>query len=221
MRNPTRFLPLILIVFLAACGGESPGGGEKIREFTSGMHWEAGFVPVYRDDRQGKVYLLLDEQLGDFLYQSSLPRGVGSNDIGLDRGQLGGRAALVSFEVVGDKALLKRRNLRYRADSENPDERRAVEHAFASAVVWGFPVVARDGGQVLVDATDFMLRDSHGVTRRLKEMGEGDFKVDASRSAIHAPRIKAFPKNTELESIVTLSGENPGPHLRSVAADPH
>ena len=201
--------------------GEEPGGGERIRSFSEGMQWQAGFVPFYYDARKGRVYLLLDAGNRELLYQESLARGVGSNDIGLDRGQLGNRAALVTFEPAGDKVLLKKVNLRYRADSNNEAERRAVEQAFASSVLWGFPLVARDGERRLVDATEFLLRDSHGVARRLEERGEGRYAIDVSRSAVFMPRSRAFPRNTELEARITLAGENPGPQLRAVAADPH
>ena len=216
-----RLLALILALpILATCSGDDPSGGERIREFTQGMSWNPGFISFYHDESKGRIYLLLDESNAELLYQGSLPWGVGSNDLGLDRGQLSGRAALVRFEPAGDRVLLRKANLRFRADSENAAERRAVEQAFASSVLWGFPVVARDGEQRLVDATEFLLRDSHGVAKRFRTLGEGSFAVDPDRSAVYAPRSKAFPRNTELEAVVTLLGSDPGIHLKSVAADP-
>ena len=209
-----------LLVFLAACADEKPGG-ERIRAFGEGMQWQPGFVSFYHDTRKGRVYLLLDASNRELIYKESLARGLGSNDIGLDRGQLRDRGALVSFEPAGDKVLLKKINLRYRADSSNEAERSAVEQAFASSVLWGFPVVARDGEERLVDATEFLLRDSHGVARRLKDRDEGSYAIDVSRSAVFAPRSKAFPRNTELEAQITLVGNDPGPQLRAVAPDPH
>lgn len=208
---------------LVACGGdEAPQGGESIRSFTEGMQWQPGFVPLYVDHSAGKVYLLLDDSNRELLYMHGLPRGVGSNDLGLDRGQLPfGGAYLVRFEAIGPRVLLKRVNTTHRADSDSAAERRSVEEAFASSVLWGFPVVARDGGQRLVDATGFLLRDSHGVGRSLRALGQGNFATDASRSAIHAPRIRAFPRNTELEAMVTLVGEDPGVYVRQAVIDPH
>ena len=217
-------LPLILLflsMFLIACGSELRGGGENIHKFAASMSWHPGFVSFYQDEREGKIYLLLDPGNAELIYQESLPRGVGSNDIGLDRGQLGGGAALVRFEAAGNKVLMRRVNQRYRADSSDAAERASVEEAFASSVLWGFPVVARDGEQRLVDATEFLLRDTHGVARRLKELGEGTFDADVSRSAVYAPRSRAFPRNTELEAVITLLGVEPGEQVRSVAPDPH
>ena len=204
----------------AASTDDGPGA-DPIRSFARGMQWQPGFVPFYHDADSGRVYLLLDGSNRELLYQGSLARGVGSNDIGLDRGQLGSRTALVTFEPAGDKVLLKQINLRYRADSNNGAERSAVQQAFASSVLWGFPLVARDGERRLVDATEFLLRDSHGVARRLEERGEGRYAIDVSRSAVFVPRTRAFPRNTELEAQITLAGNNPGPQLRAVAADPH
>ncbi|MEO0436099.1 MAG: zinc-dependent metalloprotease [Pseudomonadota bacterium] len=214
------FYLLAAVVLLSACGGDEPKGGEQIRQYTQGMSWQDGFLPLYLDERKGRVYLLLQSSELELLYQESLPRGIGSNDIGMDRGELGDRTALVRFEAAGERVLLKKLNLRYRADSQSEAERLAVEQAFASSVLWGFPVVARDGQQRLLDATDFLLRDSHGVARRLKAMEEGTYKVESSRSAIYPPRTRAFPNNTELEALITLVGENPGKEVRSVVPDP-
>lgn len=221
MISRCRLLLLSLMLTLAACGGSDSGVGERISAYTQGMQLQSGFVPFYVDQGKGKLYLLIDESNRELLYQASLPRGVGSNDIGLDRGQpLRGGAALVRFEAAGDKVLLRRLNTRFRADSENALERRSAEEAFASSVLWGFPVVARDGEQTLVDATDFLLRDSHGVSARLKARKQGSFKPDASRSAIYQPRSKAFPRNTELEAVITFTGSDAGALLREVTPDP-
>ncbi|MEM6301105.1 MAG: zinc-dependent metalloprotease [Pseudomonadota bacterium] len=220
MPSLKRIFLLVAMALLTACGGDEPKGGERIRQFTQGMSWQDGFLPLYLDERKGRVYLLLRSSELELLYQESLPRGIGSNDIGMDRGELGERTALVRFEAAGERVLLKKLNLRYRADSQSEAERLAVEQAFASSVLWGFPVVARDGQQRLLDATDFLLRDSHGVARRLKAMDEGSYQVESSRSALYSPRTRAFPRNTELEALVTLIGENPGKEVRSVVPDP-
>ncbi len=139
----------------------------------------------------------------EVLYVTALSSGLGSNDIGLDRGQLGGEH-IVSFKRVGPKVLMIEPNYSYRAVSSSADERRAVEEAFAKSVLWGFAVAAESNGRVLVDASEFLLRDVHGVIQRLRP---ATYRVDPRRSAINMDRTKAFPKNTELDVLLTFTSD--------------
>jgi hypothetical protein len=151
---------------------------------------------------------------------SWLARGVGSNDLGLDRGQLGD-TRVARFQRVGPRVLLVQDNLAYRADSDDEDERAAVQQSFAFSVLGGFDIVAEAGdGRVMVDATDFFLRDAHGVAERLKLRKEGKYSADRSLSSIYLPNTKAFPDNTEVEAIVTLTGRPEGQYLPTVVPDP-
>ncbi len=178
-----------------------------------------GFVDAWWDDAGGRLLLRVERFDEPFLYQASLPRGVGSNDLGLDRGQLG-PTKVVRFLRSGPKVLLVEDNLRYRAESDSADERDAIEESFARSVIWGFTDIDADDDSTVVDATAFFLRDSHGVGATLAASGEGEYRVDESRSAIYLPRTKGFPDNTEIEAIVTLVGQPTGEHLPSVAPDP-
>ena len=183
----------------------------------------SGFVDLYWDESGGRLLIRIKDLEEPFLYQSSLPRGVGSNDLGLDRGQLG-PARIVSFERSGPKVLLIEHNLAFRARSDDANERQAVEESFARSVIWGFEVVAADRDALVIDGTDFFLRDAHGIGGRLlareeSNSGATEFKVDTSRSAIYLPRTKAFPDNTEIEATVTLVGRAIGPHLPTVTPD--
>jgi hypothetical protein len=144
---------------------------------------------------------------------------VGSNDIGLDRGQLGA-TRIVRFERSGPKVLLVQENLNFRAVSNDADEKRAVHDSFAESVLWGFTATAEENGHVLVEATDFFLRDAHGVMNALRRTKQGTYKLDASRSAIYLPNTKNFPLNTEVEATLTFTGEEPGRWVRDVAPDP-
>jgi len=177
-----------------------------------------GFVDLYWDEQGGRLLIRVEEFNTPFLYQSSLPRGVGSNDLGLDRGQLG-VAKVVSFERSGPKVLLVEHNLAFRARSDDANERRAVVESFARSVIWGFEVIDTDGEAVIIDGTDFFFRDAHGVAAVLAAAEEGQYEADASRSAIYLPRTKAFTDNTEVEAIVTLVGQATGPHLPTVTPD--
>jgi hypothetical protein len=189
---------------------------QTITEKVAAMEKFAGYFPFYWDSRAGKLWLEIDSFNSEFLYVESLPAGLGSNDIGLDRGQLG-QANIVRFERTGPKVLLIASNQAYRAGSDNADERRAVKDAFAESTLWGFEVGAEEGGRVLVDATTFYLRDVHQVPGTLQRSQQGQFRLDPSRCAFYLPNTKNFPKNTEVETTLTFvtEGES-GPLVRSV-----
>jgi hypothetical protein len=145
-----------------------PAAEEKksatIADKTAEMKKLAGYFPLYWDEREGKLWLEIDRFEKEFLYLVSLAAGVGSNDIGLDRGQIG-RTRQVEFRRVGPKVLLIQPNYGYRATTTDVGERRAVDESFAQSVLWGFKVEAEQEGRVLVDATSFYLRDAHQVAQ--------------------------------------------------------
>ena len=190
-----------------------------VAAFTAALAHDDGLFPLHHDARRGLLYLEVPRTGEDFLYQVSLPAGLGSNDIGLDRGQLG-ETTVVRFERAGGRLLLVAPNLAFRASSANAAERRAVRDAFAEGVLFAFPIVAEDaGGAVLVDALPFVLRDAHGVVQTLQRTGQGAFSLDAARSSLWMEGTKSFPKNTEMEGRLTFASANPGALVRSVAAD--
>ncbi|RPJ84554.1 MAG: DUF5117 domain-containing protein, partial [Acidobacteria bacterium] len=162
-----------------------------------------GFFPLYWDEAGGTLWLEIPHLGTEVLYVTGLTAGIGSNDIGLDRGQLGG-TRVVSFERIGPKVLMVQPNYRYRAESGSADEQKAVRDSFATSTLWGFTVAAESGGRVLVDTTDFLLRDVHGVISRLRP---ASFRLDRSRSAVYMPRTKGFAKNTEMEATLTFTTE--------------
>jgi len=188
---------------------------------------QEGFVDLYWDDAGGRLLFAVDKLDERLIYQSSLARGVGSNDLGLDRGRLG-QTRLVSFERIGPRVLMVQHNTGFRALSEEAAERQAVSDSFARSVVWGFDVVAETDGRVIVDGTEFFLRDADDMGGWLGRSRQGTFAVDPSRSAIYLPRTRAFPDNTEIEAIVTFTGKLAfddngrleSPVLSSVTPDP-
>ncbi len=207
-----------LIIALLALMCAMPIYAQNIKTIaaqTAGLQKVDGYIPLYWDAGAGKMWMEIARFNTELLYQVSLPAGVGSNPIGLDRGQLGG-TYVVYFERVGPKVLMIQPNYRYRALSNDEAERRAVADSFARSVIWGFKVEAADAGRVLVDATAFFLRDAHGVVERLRASRQGNYRFDESRSAFHLSRTKGFPKNTEVETIVTVAGDEPGSLLRGV-----
>ena len=218
------------VVFFApvALHAQGRGGGvpappriPAIEERTAGMQKLNGYFPVYWDERTGNLWLEIPRLDTDFLYATGLAAGLGSNDIGLDRGQEGG-GKVVSFQRVGPKVLLVQGNELFRSSSASAAERKSVEDSFAKSVLWGFAVGAESDGRVLVDATDFLLRDGHGAGAALGGAlgggagaglggtAAGGYRVDRTRSAFYLPRTKAFPKNTEIEVTLTFVNEAGG-----------
>ncbi|HEV8589953.1 MAG TPA: zinc-dependent metalloprotease, partial [Pyrinomonadaceae bacterium] len=220
-----RLVPLLATLMLSAnlLAQPRPSGETKpasISEKVATMQKFTGYFPFYWDAKAGKIWLEIDKWNSEFLYVEALPAGVGSNDLGLDRGELG-QSYVVRFERIGPKVLLIASNEGYRANSDNADERRAVRDAFAESTLWGFEVAAEDGARALVDATNFYLRDVHSVPGTLQRSQQGQFRLDASRSAFFLPNTKNFPKNTEVEVTLTFTTEgDAGPLVRSVTPNP-
>jgi hypothetical protein len=215
------FACLLLIAISASAGprqGESQNKSFGAR--IAGLQKIDGYVPLYWDAASGKLLMEISRFDKEFLYQVSLPAGIGSNSIGLDRGQLG-PAYVVFFQRIGPKVLLVNPNYRFRALTDNAAERRAVRDSFAESVLWGFKVEAAEGERVLVDATAFFLRDAHGVIDQLRQTKQGKYHVDASRSAFFLDRTRGFPLNTEVEATLTFAAEDePGPLVRATVPSP-
>lgn len=174
-----------------------------------------GFINFNYNEKEDKIVLEVDKLNQEFLYVSALASGVGSNDLGLDRGKLTGEK-VVKFIKAGNKLLLVQPNYDYRASSQNADEVKAVDDAFATSVLWGFKIEKEDSGVISVDATDFLMQDAVNLAETLKRSKEGTYKVDKSRSAIYMPATKNFSKNTEFEVLLTFTGEPSGRLIRTV-----
>jgi len=219
------FRPVILMLALQMAGiggaGAHPDTTQPatIADKTANTQKLAGYFNLYWDAKQGKLWLEIDKWNSEFLYQSGLSAGIGSNDIGLDRGQLGA-TRIVRFERIGPKVLLVQENLDYRAISDDQAERRAVHDSFAESVLAGFTVGAEEKDRVLVDAADFFLRDAHNIPAALRKTKQGTYHLDPARSAIYLPLTKNFSMNTEVESVLTFAGDEPGPWVKQVTPSP-
>ncbi|MGH9140883.1 MAG: DUF5117 domain-containing protein, partial [Vicinamibacterales bacterium] len=189
---------------------------QSIEARTAGMQKIDGFFPLYWEERTGSMFLEIPKLDTEILLNTGLAAGLGSNDIGLDRGG-GGGARIVSFQRIGPRVLMTQPNMSFRSSSANPLERKSVEDSFAKSVLWGFTVAGESSGHVLVDATDFMLRDVTGAANSLRP---GTYRLDRTRSAFYLPRTKAFPKNTEVEMTLTFVNEAAGGRGGGNAAGP-
>src|SRR5947208_10148632 len=138
VKSVLRGTAIVLIAAFALLvqAGVTAAQSSTIAEKTKDTQKWAGYFNLYWDAKAGKLWLEIDKWDTEFLYQSGLPAGVGSNDIGLDRGQLGA-TRIVRFDRSGQKVPLIQENLEYRAVSNDPDERRAVHDSFAESPLWG------------------------------------------------------------------------------------
>ena len=193
-----------------------------IVEKTAAMQSFPGLFTDYWDAREGTLWLRIENAKLEtpFILYESLPSGVGSNDIGLDRGEPG-ESYVVHFERSGKQVFLVAENQNYRAVTDDAEQQRAVRGAFPQSVLWGFEVAAEDGDAVLIDATKFFLSDVHGVAAAIANAKQGKYKVEPTRSAVYLPRTRNFPENTDVESTLTFVGEDPGNFVKQVTPEPH
>ena len=184
------------------------GGGDppSIEDRTASMDPMDGFLPIYWDEAAGRIWLEIGIWDTDILHAAGVGAGLGSNDIGIDRGQQSG-SRVVRFHRVGPKVLMIQPNYRFRASSDNPAERKAVEDAFAPSTLWGFTVEAATGDRVLVDFTPFLMNDIAGLAGRMRP---GSYRLDQSRSWVYMPMVMNFPENTEMEAALTFVSQPGG-----------
>ena len=216
---PRLFIALIVIVLSSQFSAKSFAQPASWEDVISSTEHQAGYFDFYYKPATGQLLLKVERWNEDFLYANALSTGIGSNDIGLDRGQVGS-SRVVRFERHGNKVFLKHINLAYRADSDSAAERLSVQEAFAESILAGFTVLASDGESVLIDMTDFLLTDAHGVSATLAGSQQGNYSVDKQRSAIYMDRTRNFPLNSEFEAQLTFTGNQPGSLVRSVTPTP-
>ncbi len=210
---------LVLLLISISSDGFSQFFTEKSNnKLQKGITKYEGYFDFYHDKTSDKFFLQIEDIQKEFLYVRSLSEGIGSNDIGLDRGQLGG-GVVVYFKRFGNKIMLIQPNQDYRAITDNKEEKQSVKEAFAKSVLHGFVIKKEKKGVFLVDATSFFMRDAHGVAKTLAKNKQGSYNLDASKSAFHTQRTKAFPKNVEFDVMLTFKGTPKGAMLRSVAPD--
>lgn len=189
----------------------------RIAEKTKNMKYHDGYFPFWWDASNGKIWMLVNKQDQEFLYVNSLPAGLGSNDIGLDRGQIGD-TRIVYFHKVGKKLMLIQPNYDYRALSADLKEQKAVRESFASSTIAGFTIEEEENGQLLIDLTSFLLRDAHGAADKIRGMKQGSYSLNEARSAVYMPNTRNFPLNTEMEASITFTGgTDAGRYVRTVA----
>ncbi len=190
-----------------------------IAEKTKGLTERPGLIASYLDTKKAKVYLKLPPAnssglVGEYLFVETMATGLGSNDLGIDRGQTG-RTDILDIKTVGNKVIFVVPNLSYRATSSNPEEIRAVTDAFATSIIFATTAVAADAdGSLLIDVTDFAVRDAHNSGDTLK-----GYSLDKERSVLDVSQTKAFPENLEFQSFLTFTTSGPGALVGNHAPD--
>ena len=218
MLNLRTRMTLVTLAFLAMPVGfsaTSPVGLSatqtadlpSIAEKTEGMESIDGFLPLYWDEDRGQLWMEIPELDLEMIHFSGFGAGLGSNDLGLDRGALRGGTQIVKFERVGRRVMMVQPNYRFRALTDNPAEARAVTDAFARSILWGFTAEAETDGRVLVDLTGFLVRDAVNAGQSMRP---GTYRLDQSRSSIYMEMTDAFPTNTELEVELTFTRQPGG-----------
>lgn len=205
-----------LLILISLLSFQAPA---QIMDKLKSMKAYSGYFTFYYDEGADKIYLSVDKLNQEFLYVYSLSQGVGNNDLGLDRGQLGNEQ-VVYFEKQGNKLFLIQPNYQYRANTSNPLEKISVQQAFAKSILFGFKIEGQENGKYIIDASDFLLQDAHGVLKTLTRAKQGSYQLDKSRSSLFMERTKSFPKNTEFEARLTFSGNGTGSEIRSVTPNP-
>jgi hypothetical protein len=198
---------------LALATETTPTVGER----TAGLERHDGLLPFYWDVRKGQLLLEVSRFREELLYGAGLAAGAGLIEVSLDRGQLGD-LGLVRFERAGPRVLLHQRQITHRSGVSDPERARVVEESFPSSVLAALPVVAEDPGRVLADATDFLLKDTQ-VANELRRAQLGDWRQDLARSAFTLERSGAFPCNTEIETLLTFTSDNPARAVAGVLPD--
>ena len=190
----------------AASGTQPPARTSTIADRTAGMQKLDGYLPLYLGRaKPARCGWRSQDQHRD----ARTPQGWPPASDRTTSASIAVRAALAASCLSACRAAGPdgAAELDLQLEQHQPGRAKRVEDSFAKSVLWGFTVGAETDGHVLVDATDFLLRDAANVTPRLRP---GTYRVDRTRSAFDMPRTKAFPKNTEVEMILTFANEAGG-----------
>jgi hypothetical protein len=234
MRRPVvipRFLLIALLAFAPAAVAAPAhramhADSSSFAAKTKGFARRAGLLATWLDAKSGRLLLELPRPAGPrnvcgtYLYLEGIETGLGSNAVGLDRGQEG-QTRVVELRRVGERVLIEEPNQRYRAASSDSVEARTVRESFATSVLWAGDVAGEaPDGRLLVDLTSFLVRDAHRVAATLKSSGQGAFALDEKRSVLDPAGCRSFPDNLEFAALLTFAGEEAGAEVRQTTPTP-
>ncbi len=177
-----------------------------------------GFFNFSYTESSGKITLKIKEFDKEFLLVSYYASGLGSNDIGFDRGKIASQR-LVQFKRFGNRVALIESNPFYKAVTDNVKEKKVAQDAFASAILFTF-IIENENDGVQIDITPLITEDLNNTVQNLKDQKQGNYKIDKTKSIVIPEEMHAFPKNIEFEAWMTIVGESSGEYIKSVAPTP-
>lgn len=211
-----RILLLLVLSPLGAFAQQVPA--TSFADRTAGLRTNEGFVSFWWDEARGRVLMEVPVFDQDVLYYVSAASGGGSVELGLDRGIMA--STVIHFRRTGSRVLVEQQNLAYRALGGTAARSANVTQSFPVSVLAALPVEAVEDERVLVDASSLFLRDAADVEGDLRRANQGNFRFDVARTVFNPVRMKAFPDNTEIETVATFAVDNAGPVTRNVLPDP-
>ena len=202
-----------------------PEAPASLTSKIEGLEAKPGFLDLYVDKAAGKVFAALPapDETGisvRFIYSTGLTAGLGSNPIGLDRGNATS-GDIVRFRRIGEKVVAEAENWRYRATSGRADEERSVQQSFANSFLWstGIEAIGADG-TLLIDLSGFLTRDASDIASALKHGKDaGDYRLMADRSMPDPNAVLSFPDNAEIDAFLTFETSRPNAQTYATAAD--
>jgi hypothetical protein len=204
-----------------ATAGVAQATSGPIATKTTGLERRDGFLPMYLDARSGKLLLELPRDSTRALLLISQATGLGSNPIGIDRGA-SDASHIIRFDRDGERVLAVLENWRYRSSAiDNAAHQRSVTEAFPASTIAALPLVAEEQGRLLVDATEFAVRDWTDVVGTIARAQQGTYAVSRDRSSVNRAYTKGFPDNTEIDVALTyaLASGRPGFIMSGVLPD--
>jgi hypothetical protein len=205
-------LPLGLAQAQPAPKGDAPKAGG-----ITGLTRMDGFVPFWFDPK-GRVLIEVPAFDKDVLYYVSAATNPGSVEAPFDRGII--FSSVIHFERSGAKVIVNQVNMGFRAVNGSAKTQEGVADSFPTSVLAVLPVESEANGKVIVDATPLFMRDAGNIAADFKRARLGDYKFDPAKSVFYPRRMKAFPENTEIETVSTFTSDAPGTALSNVTPSP-
>lgn len=154
-----------------------------------------GLFNLYYNEKEQKLFMEIKQDQFDkeMILPIAIARGAGLMYLGGDTLNFGDQW-LISFSRAGDRILVIRRNVRFKAESGSP-QADAVKISYTDSVIKAVPVKSEkeNGRSVLVDLADLLMTDLAGIG------------INPDRSRSTWAKVKAFPENIEIEVSAVFS----------------